>query len=222
MQNTFLVYFIEFICVNKQSACTIVTYQVIGRHDTLHNDIQHYETQNNGLICNTQHNTIESHYAECLKAESRNCYYYTESHHAECNYAECRYAQCRYAECCYAGCRGTDHCDVFNTGKLSFRGPALSNFYCISFYHGFVRWCVCTQRHPLLSQFNICQLASSWPCLQMLNQGGCGLQIQSTPLYGHCVVKSYVIQAPLFIPVSQKALARILINITSFLSKEVN
>ncbi len=33
--------------------------------DIQHNSIQHYDTQYNGLICDTQHNSIACHYAEC-------------------------------------------------------------------------------------------------------------------------------------------------------------
>jgi len=48
-------------------------------------------------INDTQHNSIESHYAECC-----GFYCYAESRYSECRYAECRYDKCRYAEYRYA------------------------------------------------------------------------------------------------------------------------
>jgi len=49
------------------------------RHDihhnyTQHNDIEHYDTQHKGLICDTQHTwhlALLCHYAECCYAECR-------------------------------------------------------------------------------------------------------------------------------------------------------
>jgi len=36
------------------------------RHDTQHNDIQHnYDTQHEGLVCDSQHNNAECCFVEC-------------------------------------------------------------------------------------------------------------------------------------------------------------
>jgi hypothetical protein len=41
------------------------------RHDIQHNDTQLNDTQHNGLICDTQDDSLVCRYAECLYAECR-------------------------------------------------------------------------------------------------------------------------------------------------------
>ena len=64
------------------------------RHDIKPNDTKHNETQNKGLVYDTQHKwlpaKLDTHYNNAL-------------HDAEFYYAEYRCAECRYAEC-----RGAD------------------------------------------------------------------------------------------------------------------
>jgi hypothetical protein len=66
-----------------------------GRHDTLHIDAQHNDTQHNWLICDTQHRHLAEQYFVPLCRVSG--FFYC--------YAGCRYAECRYCEC-----RGTAKC----------------------------------------------------------------------------------------------------------------
>ncbi len=82
-----------------------------GRHDTQHNNIQHNETQNKGLICaiqqnDTWHNDTQHNSTLSLCWMSHFCY--AECHYANCGYAKCRYAECRNAECRSAN-EGTEY-----------------------------------------------------------------------------------------------------------------
>ncbi len=62
------------------------TNRILWRHDIQHNDNQLNDTQNNGLIYDTQHNSINS--MECPFAGCRILIVMFKCHYAECRYTE--------------------------------------------------------------------------------------------------------------------------------------
>jgi hypothetical protein len=75
--------------------------RLFWRHDNQHNDIQHDDTQNRGLIRDIQHNGFEyNNTAIMLNVVMLTvafCFLLCDCRYAECLYTDCRYAECRGA-----------------------------------------------------------------------------------------------------------------------------